>query len=56
MEEHLFMVETSTEPGIWLANELVYVHEKKATEVALKIMDSSNKRVLARVKELKVVR
>lgn len=56
MEEYLFMVETSTEPGIWLANELVYAHEKKATEVALKVMDSSNKRVLARVKKLKVVR
>ena len=54
--DKVFIVETCLTPGMWIHNSLVYVSEAKATDVALKIMDDSNKKVLARVKELQVIK
>lgn len=54
--DKVFIVETCLTPGLWIPNSLAYVREEKATDVALKIMDDSNKKVLARVKELKIVK
>lgn len=54
--DKVFIVETCLTPGIWIPNYLGYAREEKATDVALKIMDDSDKKVLARVKELKVVK
>ena len=54
--DKVFIIETCSTPGLWITNSLVYAHEEKAIDVALKIMDDSDKKVLARVKELKVVK
>ncbi len=52
----VFIVETCLTPGYWDHNSKVYLSEEKANDVALKIMDASNKKILARVTELNVVK
>lgn len=54
--EKVYIVETSTEPGVWFTNSLAYAREEKATDVALKIINDSNKKIFARVSELKIVK
>ena len=53
----VYIVEMSTSPGIWeVCDKTAYVNEKTANDVALKLMEVSNKKIMARVTKLKLVK
>lgn len=52
----VYIVEMSTSPGVWeVCDKIAYTNEKTANEVALRLMEISNKKIASRVTALKIM-
>lgn len=55
--KEIYIIETSTQPGFWeVTDKKGYMDKKVAIDIALNIMEASNKRIAARVTTIEIVK